>query len=424
MTSNTRERTNLEKLLKKGVSVPRPESVDIGSDIDPERISGEGVTLHPGCKIYGAKTLIMSGAELGYEAPVTVHNCELGQNVSLRGGFFCESCFLEGVSLGSGAHIREACLLEERSRGGHTVGLKHTILFPFVTLGSLINFCDCLMAGGTDERNHSEVGSSYIHFNYTPNQDKATASLIGDVSRGVMINQPPVFLGGQGGLIGPLRIGYGTVVGAGAIVRKEILDENTLFFGHPAPYKSIPFRLGLYTNIKRLITLNTVYISNLIALRRWYLDVRSRFMKDKTMEEDLLRGAVDKIEKAINERLEKLGEVANRMPQSIELYKRVVSDRASKRIIQKKQEFFERWPELEQIFKDSLKRGTDSPQKDAFFDIIENGIGEKGKNYLDVIRGLNETEAKVGTVWLQGLVNEVSSRVFAMLPSIRPDVKV
>jgi UDP-N-acetylglucosamine/UDP-N-acetylgalactosamine diphosphorylase len=86
--------------------------------------------------------------------------------------------------MGLGGHVREACLLEEQANGAHCVGLKHTILFPFVTLGSLINFCDCLMAGGTSRKDHSEVGSSYIHFNFTPEGDKTTASLIGDVPRG------------------------------------------------------------------------------------------------------------------------------------------------------------------------------------------------------------------------------------------------
>ncbi len=127
--------------------------------------------------------------------------------------------------MASGAQVREGCILEEEANASHTVGLKQTILFPFVTLGSLINFCDCFMAGGTSRKNHSEVGSSYIHFNYTPNQDKATASLIGDVPKGVMINQAPIFLGGQGGLVGPSRIGYGTVIAAvpftGRIVPKE-----------------------------------------------------------------------------------------------------------------------------------------------------------------------------------------------------------
>jgi bifunctional UDP-N-acetylglucosamine pyrophosphorylase/glucosamine-1-phosphate N-acetyltransferase len=95
--------------------------------------------------------------------------------------------------------VRAGTIFEEQASIAHTVGLKQTILFPFVTLGSLINFCDCFMAGGTSRENHSEVGSSYIHFNYTPNQDKATASLIGDVPHGVMLNQNPIFLGGQGG---------------------------------------------------------------------------------------------------------------------------------------------------------------------------------------------------------------------------------
>ena len=66
------------------------------------------------------------------------------------------------------------------------------------------------MAGGTSRKNHSEIGSSYIHFNFTPHQDKATPSLVGDVPRGVMLDRAPIFLGGQGGLVGPVRIAYGT----------------------------------------------------------------------------------------------------------------------------------------------------------------------------------------------------------------------
>jgi UDP-N-acetylglucosamine/UDP-N-acetylgalactosamine diphosphorylase len=42
--------------------------------------------------------------------------------------------------MGLGAQVREACILEEQASAAHCVGLKQTILFPFVTLGSLINF--------------------------------------------------------------------------------------------------------------------------------------------------------------------------------------------------------------------------------------------------------------------------------------------
>ena len=59
-------------------------------------------------------------------------------------------------------------------------------VLAFVTIGSLVNFCDLLMAGGSSRQDHSEVGSGYIHFNFTPwgaRGDKATPSLIGDVPR-------------------------------------------------------------------------------------------------------------------------------------------------------------------------------------------------------------------------------------------------
>ncbi len=217
-----------QQLMEKGVRIHNPDTVDIGAEVDLKRISGDGVTLYPGCRIYGEKTLILAGAKLGYEGPVTVENCCIGPRVELKGGFFRKSVFLDDVVMGFGAHVREGTILEEQASGAHAVALKQTILFPFVTLGSLINFCDCLMAGGTSRKNHSEVGSSYIHFNFTPNQDKATASLLGDVPRGVMLNQSPIFLGGQGGLVGPCRLAYGTVLAAGSICRKDELRPDRL----------------------------------------------------------------------------------------------------------------------------------------------------------------------------------------------------
>ena len=143
------------------------------------------------------------------------------------------SVLLEGASLGSGAHVRDACRLEELSGGAHTVGLKQTVLLPFVTLGSLINFCDCLMSGGTSRSDHSEVGSSYIHFNFTPDGDKATPSLFGDVSHGVLLDQPPVFLGGQGGTVGPVTVGFGSVIAAGSVLRSDVAAGKLVVVGPP-----------------------------------------------------------------------------------------------------------------------------------------------------------------------------------------------
>ncbi len=135
MELKQRSHHKIIELVQRGVDIPNPLTLDLGEEIKVDRISGKGVRIYPGCRIYGDKTVISEGAQIGYEAPVTIENCQIGSSVELRGGFFKESVFLEKASMGLGAHVREGCLLEEEARGAHCVGLKQTILFPFVTLG-------------------------------------------------------------------------------------------------------------------------------------------------------------------------------------------------------------------------------------------------------------------------------------------------
>ena len=414
---NEQRQVIIKRLLDKGVKIPCPESVEIDPEISTDRISGNGVTIHTGCKLFGSGTLISEGVELGYEAPVTIENCQLGRDVKLKGGFYYDSTFLDGSGMGSAAQIREACLLEEGARGAHTVGLKQTILMPFVTLGSLINFCDCLMSGGTDEKNHSEVGSSYIHFNYTPNQDKATASLIGDVPRGVMLNQPAIFLGGQGGLVGPVRIEYGTIVAAGSIVRKDVLKGNVMLFSQTSFTKSVPIYPGLFSNIKRIISLNTNYIAQLIALRRWYLDIRSLFIFGDSMREALFKGAIEKIDMSIDERLKRLGQIAERMPRSIEIYRQTAGEKASEIRISRKKEFHDRWGELKDIILGCLDLHGASSKREKLTSSIETKINQEESDYIHIIKGLQKEDIDLGISWLQGIVDNVNQEVWGRLPS-------
>ena len=276
-------------LLDKGVSIPCPSAVAIGDEVKTERISAKGTVLYPGTRLAGEKTLIGPGVKIGFESPVTLEDCLLGSGVELKGGFFTRSVFLARSSMGSGAQVRECCLIEEEASGAHTVGLKQTILMPFVTLGSLINFCDCLMAGGTSRKNHSEVGSSYIHFNFTPNQDKATASLIGDVPRGVMLRNAPIFLGGQGGLVGPVRLGYGTVIAAGAVWEDDCPQGGMLLKGS-ALLSERTHHPGLYREVRRKVANNLFYLGNLAALRQWYVHIRRPFLQGPGGRPRALRG--------------------------------------------------------------------------------------------------------------------------------------
>jgi bifunctional UDP-N-acetylglucosamine pyrophosphorylase / glucosamine-1-phosphate N-acetyltransferase len=371
----------IEKLLKKGVNIPNPDSVEIGSKVDTDRISGEGVVIYSGCKIFGGSTLILKNTRLGYESPVTIENCQIGTNVDLKGGFLRQAVLLDKVSIGCGSHIREGTILEEEASIAHTVGLKHTILLPFVTMGSLINFCDCLMSGGTSKKDHSEVGSSYIHFNYTPNQDKATASLIGDVPNGVMLNQRPIFLGGQGGLVGPCRLAFGTVIAAGSIYRKDELRQRRLIFEGLGKSGNIAFTSGMFRSLKRTMANNIIYIANLIALMQWYLHVRSRFISDN-FPDVLFDGLKEKLNMAIDERIRKLKDFCQNQPD---------------------------FDGIEDSFNKMRLNEGDRSLRDTFLKHIDSE--KSGMNYISVIKGLENKSSEIGTKWLQGIVDSVTKGI-------------
>lgn len=409
----------IQALLDKGVAIPFPPAVWIGDEVAVDRISGKGTVLYPGTRLAGEKTLIGAGAKIGQESPVTLVDCRLGHGVELKGGFFTRSVFLARSSMGSGAQVREGCLIEEEASGAHAVGLKQTILFPFVTLGSLINFCDCLMAGGTDRKNHSEVGSSYIHFNYTPNQDKATASLIGDVPRGVMLRQAPIFLGGHGGLVGPARLGYGTLIAAGTVWEDDCPRGGMLLKGSVLRSER-PRHPGLYREIRRKVCNNLLYVGNLVALRHWYAHVRRPFLEALDGGAALLEGALEVLDGAVEERLSRLRALAANMESSIAIAEQALQDRSKGPLLKHKREFMENWPEAETRLAGLAGDAIGQDGREAFRARIDERLSARGAgDYVDFIRALDRESADAGSAWLQSVVDAVVSRALDALPSFR-----
>lgn len=393
------------QLMDKGVDIPAPGTLDIGDEVRLDHISGRDVKIYPGCRIYGSSTVISAGCKLGHEGPVTIDDCQLGEKVELKGGFFRKSVFLEKAQMGLGGHVREGCLLEEQASGAHCVGLKHTILFPFVTLGSLINFCDCLMSGGTSRRNHSEVGSGYIHFNFTPEGDKATPSLIGDVARGVMLNQPPIFLGGQGGLIGPLRVLYGNVVAAGSILRKNYDAENQLIFA-TGPARSIQIsRPAPYADIIGIIENNLLYLANLKALEQWYIHVRKPFFEAYEFGSLLYEGAVEILSLACKERLQRLNQMALRASSSPENLEA--------------QALAQQSDELENIFSGPPAGESIQAVRDDFLHSLAAAKGVAQPSYVDAIASLAPDISAKGVRWLQNIIDSYCQKTASVLSSPR-----
>lgn len=392
----------ISELIRRGVECPAPASLDVGPEVDPSRIA-PGVVLHAGTRLRGAGLSIGPDCVLGEEAPVTVDHCRLGRGVHLKGGFASGSVFYDGASMGSAAHIRPGTLLEEEAGGAHAVGLKQTIFLPFVTAGSLINCCDVLMAGGTSRSDHGEIGSSFIHFNFTPHGDKATPSLIGDVPRGVFLDQPPTFLGGQGGIVGPVRYGFGVVQPAGMVGRRDCADDGVLVLPQPLPSgPPRPYSLGTYKSVRRIVANNLTYVGNLLALREWTRKIRAPLVEGDAFGRACVEGALEGLDLALKERVKRLRQLADKMEASLA---RSTDRSAEPWAGQAKLK--DRWPRAEEALAALLEETASGPDADAFLEHWAKR--NRAPGYLETVRSLDQDAKEAGRRWLRGLVNQTES---------------
>ncbi|MCP4577215.1 MAG: UDP-N-acetylglucosamine pyrophosphorylase [Deltaproteobacteria bacterium] len=411
MELEPRNKHKIMALLEKGVKILNPMTLYVDDDVQVDQISGNGVAIYPGCRIYGSKTVISQGAQIGFEGPVTMEDCQVGPHVELKGGYFRKSVFLEKSSMGLGAHVREGSILEELSGGAHCVGLKQTILFPFATLGSLINFCDCLLAGGTSRKDHSEVGSSYIHFNFSAAGDKITPSLFGDVPRGVMLNEPPIFLGGQGGAVGPIRLGFGNVVSAGTILRKDVMRERRLIMGKAHRGGELPLALNRYAGLSRMLEKNLFYLAGLVALEQWYRHVRRDFFHGEELGYLVYKGALDNLILAREERIKRLKAVAEKMPESVHHDN---GDSKKNRNL----EFFRNLDHVCCVFDDDRELLSANKHRDPFLEALAIQKRDRGPDYISVIQSLPGTISREGTKWLEAIVDDRCEKAAGFLPSM------
>jgi hypothetical protein len=263
----------LDVLEVRGVTIIDRRQTYLDEAVDVERIC-RGAVLYPGTRLVGPRTFIGPGAKVGIEGPAVLENTIIGEDTEIASGYLNQAVMLRNARVGSNAHVRVGTLMEEEASTAHAVGLKQTVLMSFVTMGSLINFCDGLISGGRSRREHTEVGSGFIHFNYTPwgkSGDKATPSLIGDVVHGVFLRQNRIFLGGLSGIVGPQKVGFGSFTIAGQVVRKEVPSSRVI---GDVPRK-VDREFYISTEApSRILKLNLEYIGQLTALQAWYREVR------------------------------------------------------------------------------------------------------------------------------------------------------
>ena len=390
----------IARLSDRGVNVWGSDRVYVGDEVPIESIE-PGATIYRGT-ITGERTFIGAGTKIGQSGHARVHDCQIGRNCEIGAGTYDGATLLEGACVRGFAELRPGTLLEEDVEAAHSVAFKNTILTATCVTGSIINYCDLFMSGGTSRSDHSEVGSGVVHFNFDPRQDK-WGSLLGDV-RGVLLRSAPVFVGGQVGLVAPIHVDFGAVVAAGSIVRHDV-GPGCVHFEVARTQHVDGFDREIYTGLKRKIRSTAKLVGNLWALSSWYAQVRLPSAdSDQSVLYEAARG---QMQRHIDERVKRIGKVIGKLPRSLEKAHGKVRDelRAEHEMLIEQQSHIE----------GALIRPASAAPPEAF--LREYELARKTKGHLDSIRAVSDERAEMAANWLAELAAAPGRRLDAIFDS-------
>jgi len=183
------EKYNQEKLrnraMKMGVTLKSPETVFLSKDTK----FGKNVTINP-YVVIGKKN-------------------KIGNNVEILPFTHIENATLEsGVKVGPFSRLRPGSLLSKGSRVGNFVEVKKSK----VGKNSKINHLSYV--GDTIIGKNANIGAGTITCNYDGKRKNKTKILDG------------AFIGSNTALVAPVKIGKGSIVGAGSVITKNVTDKS------------------------------------------------------------------------------------------------------------------------------------------------------------------------------------------------------
>ncbi len=388
-------RARVESLQRRGVDVWGPERVYISGDVNLDAIEPTAVIRQ--ATLSGKDLSIAAGAVIGTSGHAEVSDCQIGPDAELGAGLYQGATLLNRVKVRGFAEIRPGTLLEEEVDVAHSVALKNTTFTACCVAGSLINFCDLFLTGGTSRKDHTEIGSGAIHYNFDPRGDK-WGSLLGSI-RGVLLRSDPVFIGGTCGLVGPLEVGLGAVTAAGCTIRRDV-PEGTLVSSADRAAIIPSFDRTAYGSLRRQFRVTAKLVATLRALEAWYELVRLPHAPPR--EQHLYEFALRRVGVQAQERIDRLAKIVAKLE---------AGARASSAWIQAEhRQIVQVWPSLRNTLQQPVK-----PQLPAsrFTQGYADARGS-GQGHLAAVKAA-DAGAVEAEEWLEGVVNSTMQTVDAML---------
>lgn len=209
MESLLRKRTISKLMLDQGVTIIDPTSVYVSAGT----VIGKDTIIFPNVSIEGETRI---GQNCTIRSGTRIADSTIGDGVSVL-----DNCLITNAAVGDNcnigpfAHLRPKAVMKEGSRVGNFVEMKNT------TLGKNSKANHLTYLGDATIGENSNIGAGTITCNYDGVNKHRTE--IGD---GVRIGSDTM-------LVAPIKVGDGSVTGAGSVVIKDVA-ENQLVVGAPA----------------------------------------------------------------------------------------------------------------------------------------------------------------------------------------------
>jgi bifunctional UDP-N-acetylglucosamine pyrophosphorylase/glucosamine-1-phosphate N-acetyltransferase len=211
------ERTLCRRIISRmmidyGVSFIDPKNAYISESAN----IGRDTLIYPNVSIEGASVV---GDGCTIRSGTRIKNSRIGRNVEILDNcVITDSEISDNCTVGPFAHLRGKAKMEDSAKVGNFVELKKTILGRGSKASHLTYLGDATIGEKTN------IGAGTITCNYDGKEKHPT------------IIEDNVKIGSDTMLVAPVRVGSGSVTGAGSVVTKDV-PPDTLVAGVPAKMK-------------------------------------------------------------------------------------------------------------------------------------------------------------------------------------------
>jgi bifunctional UDP-N-acetylglucosamine pyrophosphorylase/glucosamine-1-phosphate N-acetyltransferase len=206
-----RER-KLNELMLSGVTLIDPATTYIQADVE----IGQDSVIHPQVIIEGASRI---GAACMIHSWTRLKNVEVGDNVTIR-----NSTVIEDSRIGNGAVIGPFARLRMQAEIGEKAGIGNFVEVKKSKIGRGTKASHLTYLGDATIGERVNIGAGTVTCNYD------------GVRKHETIIEDDVKIGSDTMLVAPVRVGRGSVTGAGSVVTKDV-PPDSLAVGVPAVVK-------------------------------------------------------------------------------------------------------------------------------------------------------------------------------------------